>query len=182
MVTSGWAQDFWNTTIISQPTNQKKLTHPAALTLDFAYKNFSPKAIEFRVLLRVNHPFSVFGPAENLPLLETDTSVCLASLGVGRRNLHSKTGVIVGSLFTSREGSTQRREKGHSANVREIINDQCFLWKELQLKGANDGRNFHMLRYGEIMLAYRWFILNFRLTSTACLWPIKHTLYICFNH
>ena len=57
-----------------------------------------------------------------------------------------------------------------------------FIWKELQLKEANDGRNFHILRYGEIMLAYTWFILNFRLTSTACLWPIKHTLYICFNH
>ena len=31
---------------------------------------------------------------------------------------------------------------------------QCFLWKDLQLKGVNDGRNVHILRHGEVVLAY----------------------------
>ena len=54
--------------VTSPPTNQKKVTHPAALTPNFAYKNFSPKTIgEFRffehqppVLLArpCNKPFS----------------------------------------------------------------------------------------------------------------------------
>ena len=36
--------------VTSQPTNQRKATHPAALTPNFAYKNFSPKTIrEFGV-------------------------------------------------------------------------------------------------------------------------------------
>lgn len=32
-----------------------------------------------------------------------------------------------------------------------------------------DGRNVHILRYGEVFLAYTWFGLNFMLTQTACL-------------
>ena len=45
-----------------------------------------------------------------------------------------------------------------------------------------DERNFHTLRYGDVILAYTWVNLYFMLTKTAYLWPIKHTLYICFNH
>ena len=47
---------------------------------------------------------------------------------------------------------------------------------------AIDKRNAHILRYEEVMLAYTWVNLNFMLTGTTCLWPIKHTLYICFNY
>ena len=45
-----------------------------------------------------------------------------------------------------------------------------------------DRRNSYILRYVEVMLACTWFNWNFMLTKTACLWPIKHTLYICINH
>ena len=39
-----------------------------------------------------------------------------------------------------------------------------------------DGRNFHILRYREVILAYTRFNVNFRLTKTAYLWPIKYAL------
>ena len=78
--------------VTSPPTNQKKVTHPAALTPNFAYKNFSPKTIgEFRffehqppVLLArpCNKPFS----APN-----SDTWVCLDSPCTGHTNLRLAT-------------------------------------------------------------------------------------------
>ena len=51
------------------------------------------------------------------------------------------------------------------AMLEKYIDYQCFLWKELQL---NWGKwwNFCILRYWEIILTYRWFNLNFRLTKT----------------
>ena len=67
------------------------------------------------------------------------------------------------------------------AMLEEYTNYQQFLWKDFQLKRVNDERTFHMLRYGEIILAYTWFTLNFRLTKTACVWLIKHILYFCFK-
>ena len=45
-----------------------------------------------------------------------------------------------------------------------------------------DKGNIHILKYGEVILAYTCVNLNLMLTKTACLWPIKHTLYICFNY
>jgi len=54
--------------------------------------------------------------------------------------------------------------------------------KSCNLKGENDGWSAHILRYGEVILTYTWLSLNFRLSKTACLWPIKQTLYISFNH
>ena len=41
---------------------------------------------------------------------------------------------------------------------------------------------FHILRYREVTLVYMWGNLRFMLTKIACLWPIKHTVYICFNY
>ena len=41
---------------------------------------------------------------------------------------------------------------------------------------------FHILRYREVTLVYMWGNLKFLLTKIACLWPIKHTVYICFNY
>ena len=58
------------------------------------------------------------------------------------------------------------------AMLEKYIDYQCSLWKELQLKGENNGRDFHILRHGEVILAYTSFNTNFRLTKTACLWPI----------
>ena len=52
--------------------------------------------------------------------------------------------------------------------LEKYIDYQYFLWKDLQLKGENDGRNFHALSYGEVILAYAWFNLNFRLNKTDC--------------
>lgn len=45
-----------------------------------------------------------------------------------------------------------------------------------------DRRDFHILRYEEVNRAYPWFNLNFRRTETACLWPVKDALPICFNY
>ena len=47
------------------------------------------------------------------------------------------------------------------AMLEKYIDYQCFLWKEFQLKGENYGRNFHILRYGKVVLAYTWLKLNF---------------------
>ena len=54
--------------LTSPPTNQKKVTHPAVLTPNFAYKNFSPKTVrgfehEPPILLAwpCNKPFSKAG-------------------------------------------------------------------------------------------------------------------------
>ena len=62
---------------------------------------------------------------------------------------------------------------------KDIFDYQCFLWKELQLKGENDGRNFQ-----KSFWPMRDLIWTFRLTKKACLWSIKYinTVYICFNH
>ena len=64
------------------------------------------------------------------------------------------------------------------AMLEKYIDYQCFLWKDLQLKGEMMKENFHILRYGEVILSYIWFNLNFRLyPKQPCLWPIKHTLW-----
>ena len=39
-----------------------------------------------------------------------------------------------------------------------------------------------MFTCGEAILACTCVNLNFMLTQTACSWPIKHALYICFNY
>ena len=77
--------------VISPPTNQKKVTHPAAFPPDFAYKSFSLKTTgEFMSFLSTRHPFSLLGPAINLLLLQTDILVCLASLCDRHMNLRSE--------------------------------------------------------------------------------------------
>lgn len=50
--------------VTSPTTNQKKVIYPAALTPNFANKNFSPKTIG---VLSIGHPFSLLGPVINLP-------------------------------------------------------------------------------------------------------------------
>ena len=47
-------------------------------------------------------------------------------------------------------------------------NAMCHLAPSLLIKMLVDGRNVHILRYGEVILAYTWFGLNFMLTRTAC--------------
>ncbi|XP_026984495.1 zinc finger protein 736-like [Sagmatias obliquidens] len=57
--------------VSSPPTNQKKVTHPAALTPYFAYKNFSLKTMgEFGVFYSTSHLLSLLSPAINLSLLK----------------------------------------------------------------------------------------------------------------
>ena len=74
--------------VTSPPTNQNKVTHPAALSPDFDYKNFSLKTIlEFRILeheppILLARPYHKSFSAPNL-----NVSVCLASPCVGHRNL-----------------------------------------------------------------------------------------------
>ena len=57
--------------VTSPLTNQRKVTHPVALTPNFAYKIFSPKTIrEFRVFEH-KPPIPMHGPVINLTLLGT---------------------------------------------------------------------------------------------------------------
>ena len=60
--------------VTSPPTNPKEVTHPATLTPNFAYKNFSLKTNrEFNFFLSTSHPFSSLSPAINLSPLQTPT-------------------------------------------------------------------------------------------------------------
>ena len=52
--------------VTSPPTNQKKVTHPAALIPNFAYKNFSLKAMEISGFSEHEQLFSLLGPVISL--------------------------------------------------------------------------------------------------------------------
>ena len=52
------------------------------------------------------------------------------------------------------------------ATLEKYIGYQCFLWKDFHLRGENDGRKFHILRYGKVILGYTGFNLKFRVTKT----------------
>lgn len=47
------------------------------------------------------------------------------------------------------------------------------------VKRANDGRNVHILRH-EVILAYIWFNLDFKITKIACLWPLRKTKHYAY--
>ena len=49
---------------------------------------------------------------------------------------------------------------------KNILTINASYGKSCNLIGENDERNFCILRYWEIILTYRWFNLNFRLTKT----------------
>lgn len=57
-----------------------------------------------------------------------------------------------------------------------------FTQQELNTTLRGDKRNVHTLRSREVILGYMWVNSNFMLAEIACLWPIKHALYICFNY
>ena len=57
-----------------------------------------------------------------------------------------------------------------------------FTQQELNATLRGDKRNVHTLRSREVILAYMWVNSKFMLAEIAYLWPIKHTLYICFNY
>ena len=61
------------------PTNQKKVTQPAAFTSSFAYETSPPKPLGNSEFLSKSHPFSLFGPGINLSLLQTQTFWCVWS-------------------------------------------------------------------------------------------------------
>ena len=78
--------------VTSPPTNQKKVTHPAALTSNFAYENFSPKTITEFGLFEQKPPGLFAWPCKkSFSAPNCDVSVCLASLCVGHMNFSSVT-------------------------------------------------------------------------------------------
>ena len=78
--------------VTSPPTNQKKFTHPAALTPNFAYKNFSPKTIREFGVFEHKPPVLLAWPCNKpFPVPNSETSVYLASLCLGHTNLHLVT-------------------------------------------------------------------------------------------
>lgn len=105
MVTSDWAQDSWNTSVSSPPTNQKKATHPAVLPPNFAYKNSSLKTMRvfgFFEHWAIHSPCSKLFSAPNSAIL-----VCLASLCVehklGFYNILSAQIVVLKCRFPPKE-------------------------------------------------------------------------------
>ena len=70
--------------VTSSPTNQKKVSYPAALTPSFAHVSFSPQTRRVWGVISTSHVFFLHGPAIKLSLLQTLTFwVCLASLCTG---------------------------------------------------------------------------------------------------
>ena len=59
--------------VTSQPTKQKKVTHPADLIPNFAYKTSPQKPSGILGFLSISHPLSLLVPAINLSLLQTPT-------------------------------------------------------------------------------------------------------------
>ena len=51
--------------VTTPPNNQKKVIHTAALTPNFAYKNFFPKPLESYGFLSRSHPFSLLDSTVN---------------------------------------------------------------------------------------------------------------------
>ena len=78
--------------VTSPPTNQKKVTHPTALTPNVAFENSSLKAIEeFRFSEHQPPVLPAWPCSKPLSALNSDILVCLASLCVGHTNLGSTT-------------------------------------------------------------------------------------------
>ena len=84
-------------------------------------------------------------------------------------------------LFKGHEW-TQSRQLRHFGMIKKCIDYQCLLLKDLPIKWENDRRNFHIVRYVKVILAYKWFNLNFRLTKTAYWWLIQYSLHICISY
>ena len=71
MVTSGWAQEFWNIALLPyhQPTRRK--SHPCSPYCKFCLlKLFPPKPLGSLGILSTRYPFSLLGPATNSSLLQ----------------------------------------------------------------------------------------------------------------
>ena len=73
-------------TVTSPPTNQRRVTHPANLPVNFAYKNSSLKAIKHEPPVLLAQPCN-----KTFFALDSDVSICLASLCIGHMNLHLAT-------------------------------------------------------------------------------------------
>jgi len=72
----------------SLPTNQKKVTHPEALTLNVAYKNSSPNTTREFGSFEQGPPILLACPCKKpFSAPNSDFSVCLASLCIGHIDL-----------------------------------------------------------------------------------------------
>ena len=71
--------------VTSPPTNQKKATHPAAQTSNFAYKDFSPRTIREFGFLSMSCPFSFLSPAI---IFLCSKLQCFGLLGLSGRGAH----------------------------------------------------------------------------------------------
>ena len=68
-----WLRFLEHHPLTSPPTNQKKVTHPAALTPNLSLKTLPWNSLGSSGLLSMSHSFSLVGPAINLSLLQTPT-------------------------------------------------------------------------------------------------------------
>ena len=90
----GWAGRLFTTEPLGKPicNQQKKTTHPAALTPNFAYKNVSLETIwEFMSFEHELHVFHVWRCNKSLSTPKSNLSICFASLCTGHMNLHLAT-------------------------------------------------------------------------------------------
>ena len=74
------------------------------------------------------------------------------------------------------------KEKEKRRKVKEKIHLAAEEPRVARVSEGPDERNFHLLKYREVILAYTRVNLNFMLTKIACLRPVIHMLYICFNY
>ena len=99
--------------VTSSPTNQKKVSYPAALTPSFAHVSFSPQTRGVWGVISTSHVFFLHGPAIKLSLLQTLTFwVCLASLCTGHTDSHSVTAARADAQrlrLSPGQGLTQRQ-------------------------------------------------------------------------
>ena len=92
VVTSGWAQDSWNTTLLPhhQPIGESHT--PCSPHPKFAYKNFSPKTIEEFGVIEQRPPILFPWPCDKfVSAPNSNFLVCLAWVCIGQMNLGSVT-------------------------------------------------------------------------------------------
>ena len=103
--------------VTSPPMNQKKVTHPAALTPNLLLNTLPWNTLESSVFWAWVAHYPWLALVINFPLLQTDVSVCLASLCVRYTNFGSTT---VGSTGNNLDFQLVSEVGGRENNLMEL--------------------------------------------------------------
>ena len=137
----------------SLPTNQEKVTHPVALTPNFAFKNSSLKTIREFGLLNTSHLFSLPGPTIHISLLQTLTFQfvwphCASGSKLGFNNNY---------LF-----------KSHEIILVKVLWKYCLKWKEILLKWIKPGYSVQGLIISLLLYHYGYHYLCVCVCACVC--------------